>query len=234
MAEITLEIGETTATIDTNGAVVSALESKEGAILFPRASLENAQGDKKQRGGCHVCLPQFGPGGESGLNQHGFGRECEWGVAAQTDTSVELALIPTDEAYRDLAARLNYHLTESSFVMELTLTNTGGTPLAVAPAFHPYFAHTGAATLNGEALDLAALEGTGFTRGDHQTLEAAGRTLTLTSENLPIWAVWTDQLGSYVCVEPSHSGNSFIEATHGTPQQLSLGETAHYSCAIDW
>lgn len=234
MAEITLETEEATAKIDTDGAVVSTLENADGAVLFSRARLKNAAGDTKQRGGCHVCLPQFGPGGASGLSQHGFGRDRMWGVAAQTDTSVELALEPTDGAYSDLAARLNYHLSESSFVMKLTLTNTGDTTLAVAPAFHPYFAHTGAATLNGKALDLAALEGTEFTRGDHQTLEVAGRTLTLTSENLPIWAVWTDQLGSYVCVEPSHSGNSFIEATHGTPQQLSLGETAHYSCAIDW
>ena len=234
MAEITLEIGKTTAMIETNGAVVSALYDGEGAVLFSRGSLENAQGDKKQRGGCHVCVPNFGPGGASGLSQHGFGRELAWGVAAQTDTSLELLLTTTDETYRGLTARLNYHLQETSFLMELTLTNSGDTPLAVAPAFHPYFAHAGAVELNETALDLAALEGTEFVRGDHQTLAVAGRTLTLTSENLPVWAVWTDQLADYVCVEPSHSGNSFVETTHGTPRQLANAETARYSCAIDW
>ncbi len=235
MSEITLTSSQAIATIDTKGAWITTLLGNGSDILFSRRQLMNTDGQQKLRGGCHVCLPHFGPGGESGLAQHGFGRELEWEVENQTDTLLELRLTNTHPMYAPLVAKLLYLLTDNELSMQLTLENTGSQSLPVAPAFHPYFAHAAEPVqLNGAQLSLETLAGTEFTTATDHALEIQGKIVRLASVNLPVWAVWTDQLGEYVCVEPSHSGNSFIDSLHGVPDELEQGQLKSYRFALSW
>ena len=118
--------------------------------------------------------------------------------------------------------------------MQLTLVNVGEDELLVAPAFHPYFAYDSALVLDGQSLtDLTPLAETIFVDGPMRQLATGLRTITLQSEGLPRWAVWTDGLGSYLCVEPTHSGNSFADnPAHAAA--LAPGQTARYGVRVGW
>lgn len=218
-----------------NGAWVSELSVGSEQILFPRTDLKDADGGLKARGGMHVCLPNFGPGGESGLVQHGFGRTSTWSVIQQNESSVLLELTATDE-YAGLIAELEYSAERNLFVARLSLTNRGSTPLRVAPGFHPYFAlepSETTVTVNGELFKLSEIAGTEYRRANSAKLLTAKRHITLTTENLSTWAIWTDQLGSYVCVEPTFGGNRFLEPEQ-PDEQLAPSETKTYSVRIAW
>lgn len=230
---ITLHTGTTTATITTSGAYIISLTDEHGDVFYPLQQLTTSDGERKTRGGCHVCLPNFGPGGASGLAQHGFGRTSQWQVVEHTSDRVELMLQGSD-AYAGLESRLVYTVAEHQLAMQLTLANVGEDELLVAPAFHPYFAYDGTLVLDGQPLaDLAPLADTIFVDGLTRQLATGRRTITLQSEGLPRWAVWTDGLGSYLCVEPTHSGNSFADnPAHATA--LMPGQTARYGVRVGW
>ena len=222
---ITLHTGTTTATITTSGAYITSLTDEHGDVFYPLQQLATPDGERKTRGGCHVCLPNFGPGGASGLAQHGFGRTSQWQVVEHTSDRVEI-MLKGNGAYAGLESRLVYTAAEHQLAMQLTLVNVGEDELLVAPAFHPYFAYDGALVLDGQPLaDLTPLTETIFVDGSTRQLATGRRTITLQSEGLPRWAVWTDGLGSYLCVEPTHSGNSFADnPTHAAA--LVPGQTA--------
>ena len=88
--DIELYNGATKAIISTKGGYVTNLANDEGDILFPKRTLKDAEGNEKTRGGSHACLPNFGPGGASGLEQHGYGRTSDWRVVERSETRVEL------------------------------------------------------------------------------------------------------------------------------------------------
>ena len=90
--DIELYNGDAKAIISTHGGYVTNLANDDGDILFPKRTLKAPDGSEKVRGGCHVCLPNFGPGGDTGLAQHGFGRTSEWVVASKSEAAVELTL----------------------------------------------------------------------------------------------------------------------------------------------
>ena len=230
---ITLHTGTTTATITTSGAYITSLADEHGDVFYPLQQLTTSDGERKTRGGCHVCLPNFGPGGASGLAQHGFGRTSQWQVMEQASNRVELMLQGGD-AYAGLESRLVYTVAEHHLAMQLTLANVGKEELLVAPAFHPYFAYDSALVLDGQSLtDLAPLADTIFVDGPTHQLATGRRTITLQSEELPRWAIWTDELGPYLCIEPTHSGNSFADnPAHATA--LVLGQTARYGVQVGW
>jgi len=230
---ITLHTGTTTATITTSGAYITSLADEYGDVFYPLQQLTTSDGERKTRGGCHVCLPNFGPGGASGLAQHGFGRTSQWQVVEHTSDRVELVLQGSD-AYAGLESRLVYTVAEHQLAMQLTLVNVGDDELLVAPAFHPYFAYDGVPVLDGQPLaDLAPLADTIFVDGVTRQLVTGLRTITLQSEGLPRWAVWTDGLGSYLCVEPTHSGNSFADnPAHAAV--LTAGQVARYGVQVGW
>lgn len=230
---ITLHTGTTTATITTSGAYITSLADEHGDVFYPLQQLTTSDGERKTRGGCHVCLPNFGPGGASGLAQHGFGRTSQWQVVEHTSDRVELILQGSD-AYAGLESRLVYTVAKHWLAMQLTLVNVGDNELLVAPAFHPYFAYDGALVLDGQSLtDLTPLADTIFVDGFTRQLATGRRTITLQSEGLPRWAVWTDELGSYLCVEPTHSGNSFADSpAHAAA--LVPGQTARYGVRVEW
>ncbi len=230
---ITLHTGTTAATITTSGAYITSLTDKHGDVFYPLQQLTTSDGERKTRGGCHVCLPNFGPGGASGLAQHGFGRTSQWQVVEHTSDRVELMLQGSD-AYAGLESRLVYTVAEHQLAMQLTLANVGEEELLVAPAFHPYFAYDGTLVLDGQPLaDLTPLADTIFVDGLTRQLATGRRTITLQSEGLPCWAVWTDELGPYLCVEPTHSGNSFADSP-SRATVLVPGQTARYSVRVGW
>lgn len=230
---ITLHTGTTTATITTDGAYITSLADEHGDVFYPLQQLTTSDGERKTRGGCHVCLPNFGPGGASGLAQHGFGRTSQWQVVEQASDRVELVL-QGNSAYAGLESRLVYTVAEHQLAMQLTLVNVGEDELLVAPAFHPYFAYDGVPVLDGQPLpDLAPLAETIFVDGPTRQLATGRRTITLQSEGLPRWAIWTDELGPYLCVEPTHSGNSFADnPAHAAA--LVPGRTARYGVWVGW
>ena len=230
---ITLHTGTTTATITTDGAYITSLADERGDVFYPLQQLATSNGARKTRGGCHVCLPNFGPGGASGLAQHGFGRTGQWQVVEQASDRVELVLQGSD-AYAGLESRLVYTVAEHQLAMQLTLANVGKEELLVAPAFHPYFAYDGVPVLDGQPLaDLTPLAETIFVDGVTRQLATGLRTITLQSEGLPRWAIWTDELGPYFCVEPTHSGNSFADnPAHAVA--LVPGQTARYGVRVGW
>ena len=230
---ITLHTGTTTATITTSGAYITSLTDERGDVFYPLQQLTTSDGAHKTRGGCPVCLPNFGPGGASGLAQHGFGRTSQWQVVEHTSDRVELVLQGSD-AYAGLESRLVYIVAEHQLAMQLTLANVGEDELLVAPAFHPYFAYDGVPVLDGQSLsDLAPLAETIFVDGPTRQLATGRRTITLQSEGLPRWAVWTDGLGPYLCIEPTHSGNSFADSPSRTTV-LVPGQTARYGVRVGW
>ena len=230
---ITLHTGTTTVTITTDGAYITNLADERGDVFYPLQQLTAPDGERKTRGGCHVCLPNFGPGGASGLAQHGFGRTSQWQVVEHTSDRVELILKGSD-AYAGLESRLVYTVAEHQLAMQLTLVNVGEEELLVAPAFHPYFAYDGVPVLDGQPLaDLTPLAETIFVNGSTRQLVTGLRTITLQSEGLPRWAIWTDELGPYLCVEPTHSGNSFADSP-AHAEALVPGQTVRYGVRVGW
>ena len=227
--------GSTKAIVSIDGAWLTNLSDDNGDILFPKRTIPLVDGNKKVRGGMHVCLPNFGPGGESGLPQHGFGRESEWRVAARSDSMVTLELAEIPRSYKGLSSQLVYRLSEASLTVQLAVKNDGDTPLRLAPAFHPYFiTYGGAVELDGELQDLNTLSEAQFIQGAIHVLQLESRKITISAEGLPAWASWTDQLGHYVCVEPSFDGFSFNEHEATDDELLSSGQEKTFSCTIRW
>lgn len=233
--DIELLQGGVKAIIDLDGAWVTNLSDDNGDILFPKRSLRLDDGSKKTRGGLHVCLPNFGPGGDSGLPQHGFGREKEWIIRARSDASITLELAGVGEGYESLHSQLVYTLKPSELTAELTVNNQGDQDLRLAPAFHPYFmTFGGSVTLDGELQDLNDVAEAQFIKGDAHHLQFDSRKVTIAADNLPTWAVWTDQLGNYVCVEPTTAGFSFNEHAADAAELLAPEQVKTYTCSIKW
>ncbi|HJP81642.1 MAG TPA: hypothetical protein VJ841_04570 [Candidatus Saccharimonadales bacterium] len=226
--EIELENGDARAIIDPLGAWVTNLSDQSGDILFPKRLLVALDGNKKARGGCHVCLPQFGPGGESGLEQHGFGRTSVWEIEKRSLDMVILTLRVKEGNYTGLTAALTYQLSEHQFTMKLTVHGSAG--MKISPGFHPYFSVLRGeedVEISGERFELSELSNTEFRVAQEQTIELGNRTVRIWSKELPTWAIWSDQLGSYICIEPTLGGNMFQEG-----KALILRDDTEYSFAV--
>jgi glucose-6-phosphate 1-epimerase len=233
--EIEIWSDQAKAIVDPEGGYLTNLSDDKGDILFPKRTLKNEEGIAKKRGGSHVCLPNFGPGGTSGQEQHGFGRESAWEITDKTDSSVLLTLANGPDGYRNLNSVLTYQLGAKRMTMTLEVTNNGGSDLRVAPAFHPYFALLGgSALLDGEKQSLSELGEAQFFTGNSHTLQLEKRTITLEATHLPTWVKWTDQLGDYLCVGPSQSGFAFLEDKAGDGESLYPDETKTYTFTITW
>jgi glucose-6-phosphate 1-epimerase len=233
--EVRLQSGAVTALVTTRGAWMTSLLDERGDVLFPRQEMHTAEGAAKTRGGLHVCLPNFGPGGESGLPQHGFGRELEWTISDQTEAAVMLELAAGIDGYEEMSAELSYQLAERVVVVTLELTNKGEKELRVAPAFHPYLSlEKGRIQIDGEEPRLDGLAEAKMFRGERHTVELSPRVFTLESEQLPVWATWTDQPGNYICIEPSAAGFAFLKATPSSEERLRSGETKSYIFKLVW
>jgi D-hexose-6-phosphate mutarotase len=225
--------GDTKAIISTNGAYVTNLSDGNGDVLFPKRTLRVDDGKEKVRGGSHVCLPNFGPGGTSGQDQHGYGRERVWERTSATASEATFRLDGSG-AYEGLQAVLTYKVGDHEFSSHLTLKNTAQHSLRVAPAFHPYFCHKGVVSINAKAVtNLDEFKEAVFLSGTKQVIHTGSRLVTLQSEQLPLWAQWTDQLANYVCIEPTQSGFSFSEDITRA-DELETDAERHYTFTVAW
>jgi len=232
--DIEIYSGDTKAIVSTQGAWITNVSNLDGDILFPKRRFV-VDGKEKYRGGCHVCVPQFGPDASGNLAQHGFARDVMWEVFEQTTDSLTLVLKGEGD-YVGLEAELAVTVLENGLSQQLTLRNIGNSALRVSPAFHPYFAlgSDREAVLNGEALELNELKEAVF-KSPHgaMQLRTNNRVLSLASDGLPTWAVWTDSLAPYVCVEPTEDGFAFASEPLAD-QQINRGEERSFGFYITW
>lgn len=227
--------GPTKAIVDPLGAWLTNLSDDKGDILYPKRMLQAPDGSNKDRGGLFVCLPNFGAGGTSGLAQHGFGRTQPWEVLDKTEASILLKLQPPEGEYAALNAVLSYQLNDQLLMAALDLTNDGDRDLRIAPAFHPYFATgEGVVKMNGEDQSLDELSEAVFVEGKEQEIEIDDHVISCESPQLTKWAKWTDQLGPYVCLEPTLAGFSFLNDTPMAVELLKPGETKMFNFTMTW
>lgn len=229
---IELRSGDKKAIIDTKGGYLTNYADDQGDIIYPKRIITTDSGEQKTRGGCHVCMPNFGPGGISGLDQHGYGRTSDWNIAESDDNHVTLSLAGQGN-YKDMAATLKYEISEQDFIMELTLANNDTQALELGPAFHPYFATGDRSVVDGEPFDMAAYNDMVLSdEAPEKVVNTNGRTLVLKSPELPYWAQWSDRLAGYFCIEPSFGGFTFVPENHRRTDMLQPGETKTYGFKI--
>lgn len=198
------------ATINTDGAWLETLSYNDQPMLFPKQSFTLPDGSTKVRGSCHVCLPNFGPGGASGLAQHGFGRELAWYIVDQSTEMVELTLAITSGAYSGLIARLQYVLSVNGLQVILSVQNSAPEPLALSPGLHPYFLHAGSEIkIDDNIYPTNELHEAVFLDYEPSTIATDTYKFTVHADGLPQWVLWTDGLADYVCLEPSYAGFGF-------------------------
>ena len=218
-------------TIDSQGAYITSLEALDGTpILYQRRQVEG-----KFRGGCHVCLPQFGPDINDQLDQHGYARTSKWKVIQSTPSTAELTLDHGPGQYQNLEAKLRYQASSKSFSMKLSLINNGDKDLRVSPAFHPYFAISGKIMLDGIEIDTTQYAGTEYIDGAEHELVSGDLKLRLKSNDMNIWALWTNSAKEYFCVEPSLNGQTFATNDPVPDNEiLSASQTKSYEFTISW
>lgn len=210
MSIIALAYGEWQATINTTGAWLEALNHQDQPVLFPKQSFALPDGSTKVRGGCHVCLPNFGPGGSSGQTQHGFGREFNWQIAQKTPDLAELGLAVTSGAYKGLNTTLRYALDDNGLQVTMSIQNNSDDTLGISPGLHPYFTHGGAeAQIDNKKYPMDSLQEALFIDYVPSTITTTAGTFAISSKGLPQWVLWTDRLADYVCLEPSYAGFGF-------------------------
>lgn len=230
---ITLKSKTTIAEIDTKGAFVISLVSSGRKILYPKSELKIDQNTTKTRGGMHVCLPNFGRSRDQRLVNHGFGRELEWEIVDKTSKSLELKLAGGNEEYLGLESIIRYELGEKYLKSSLTLSNVGTKGLPVAPGFHPYFS-------------IAESDQTILLDGQRFKIDKTGDTKFVSSVdklkigkfiydfdviNLNKFAIWTDGLADYICVEPTENGDAFLQNSATT---LDSQEFKQYIFKFSW
>lgn len=227
--------GAMRAVVDTHGAWICELSYKDTPVFYPRQQLTSESGETKTRGGCHVCLPNFGPGGDSELPQHGFGRLLEWSVVASASHQVTLALGgEPNTAYQACETTLTYTVGEGILSATLAVTNKGSQAFRIAPAFHPYFQVAElaeAVKINEQIYDLSMLAEAEFLEVNDVTLTTNIETIRLSQQNLPTWAIWSDRLGNYVCIEPTYGGYRFLE-TEQPDERLEPGQNKVFQMHI--
>ncbi len=220
------------ATIEPMGGWLETLTIDGTTVLFPRRTLKNAAGEPKIRGGCHVCLPNFGPDATGNLPQHGFARESRWDVIEHMPDRLILRLHTVEGTYSGLYALLNVRLTTSGMSLGLSIENQGQNVLSIAPAFHPYFvSHTKDGDIDGTSYSMDSLEEAQILNGAPRLVTLDGQQFVLRANNLPTWIIWSDRLGGYVCLEPTQSGFSFA----GIPQvqgAIRLKPTETWDCSM--
>ena len=142
----------TSAEVYLHGANVLSWKQAGGSeCLYVRP---DAKFDKSKpiSGGIPLCWPQFGPGS---MQQHGFARNLDWGVASTSadfnpddrDPEVELVLEENDytRAMFPHPFRASYTVTIHNDVLRtaLRVENTGDAPFSFTGALHSYFGVAG-------------------------------------------------------------------------------------------
>ncbi|WP_373741411.1 aldose epimerase [Neisseria sp.] len=236
MPATTLQNRRACVRIDTRGAYIDTLRLAGRDVFFPKTMLP-VNGTPKLRGGMHVCLPQFGMDADGVFDNHGFGRTLDWAITAQSQDAVRLLLDrPAQAGYAHSQWQLDYSLPdENRFSAVLTVRNLGGAPIRTTPGFHPYFhAESSRFGFNGETYDAADLGKAAFVDAGRETRAAFdGEGIVFATDNLPVYALWSDRNGSYICAEPTAQGNAFLSPADETQFVPPQGEKT-YGLEIRW
>ena len=238
MTLITLQKNDTLLEIGTEGAYIKNVVSNNTNILFPAQKI-----GEKLRGGIPLCAPVFGPGEVVGLNQHGFARDVEWVVLQKSDDSVTLRFDAANhsdipEQYRGCGMMLAISVAEKRLSMNLLVENNGVASVVCSPGFHPYFPTSDATNVlvlaNKEyRFDVEQLAATQFLPpGQRQTeVNLDNLKVTLKSDTLQRYAVWSANPDKYICVEPTWAGNL---ADQPSVPILEPGEQREFTMTLSW
>lgn len=219
---------KTKLTLDSDGAYIEKFTYDKKDIFFPKFETE-IKGKKKTRGGSHPCLPSFGPSEINDLKDHGYGRDSEWEVIEQTDEKVILSLKGRC-GYEGMESFITYELGENGLFAEIKMANESDKDLPVAPGFHPYFKVGDDFKVDGLDFGDFNLEDTYFLDAREVSFKGKDYNINIVSDNFYKFAIWTDFLDNYRCVEPCYNGKSFVK--DGKPYILEAGETFRASMDI--
>lgn len=214
---------------NTNGAYIEKFSCDGKDVFFPKFETE-IKGKKKVRGGSHPCLPSFGPSEINNLKDHGYGRDYEWEVAEKSSAKLVLKLAGKC-GYEGLDSFISYELVENKFLAVIEMVNNSDKDLPVAPGFHPYFRVGNDFEVDGLDLGDFNLEDTYFLDASEVSFKGEAYKIKITSDNFHKFAIWTDFLDNYRCVEPCYNGKSFVK--DGDPYILKAGETFRASMKIE-
>ena len=145
-----------------------------------------------------------------------------------------MRLISTAKGYENVEWLLDYSLpNENEAVATLTVCNYGDAPVRTSPGFHPYFPAVGTQfDFNGAPYDADYIAHTEFVASPSDTHVAFdGLKLDIRTQNLPVYALWSDRNGQYTCAEPTAKGNAFLSPARGG-QFVSGHGKKHYGMKI--
>lgn len=220
--------------ISNNGAYIESLTDKGQNIIFPLTEITLEDGSKKARGGNHSCLPNFGVDDSFKLKAHGFGRLLNWEPVNKNETTTHLFLRGIDE-YSNLFTDLVYELRDNAIFMKLSLVNRGNTSLSIAPGFHPYlYSEDGYVNIEGKEYTRNELENTVFLKGNELKFETSKYKYQYRCNNVNTFAIWTDFLDDYICVEPTYNGASFKNNSKERPYELKSNESFELEAVLTW
>ena len=131
---------------ESKGAQVLHAALESGLELLYLSPLVDVYPDNPIRGGIPLMFPQFGDSGP--LRKHGFVRDLQWNLVAETqDTdsknlSYVLDVKATDfpEWPFDAALKFDVGLSLQTLTIGLSVQNTGPQAFTFTGGFHPYFA----------------------------------------------------------------------------------------------
>ncbi len=221
---ISIESGETKATISKVGGTIVSFSVDGEDVLYPRQMV-----GEKTRGGCPICAPWFGSS-PRGPKRHGFLRDLEASECLIRGTNaVELTFDhPGNEGYL-------WHLLFSTSITvgngELSMLfrmrrgpDDNRDPAPVLPAFHPYFP---CKDVSGVRVLMGKDEHRGFSEKARAVPLSNRVVLIETSEagkkiKMELFSVdevrlvlWTDAPDKYVCVEPVFGKRELFDTREG-------------------
>jgi len=131
---------------DKKGAQVLHAALESGLELLYLSPLVDVYPDNPTRGGIPLMFPQFGDSGP--LRKHGFVRDLQWNLVAETEDagvkhlSYALDIKATDfpEWPFDAALKFDVCLSLQMLSIGLSVQNTGAQTFTFTGGFHPYFA----------------------------------------------------------------------------------------------
>lgn len=102
-------------------------------------------GTELKRTGIPILFPYYGPS-ESGMGQHGFGRNTLWRLINNAQEGAMLEITEKDLSSEiaklypySFKAQIQIQVHDHAFTYTLSVQNTASSPLPIAPGLHPYW-----------------------------------------------------------------------------------------------